>query len=134
MSVLIERLVSQVGCPVANLDTIDALVAKHEFLVLFFTNDPARYPESNDVAIILPEIQRAFHGRFQVAVVDRESEQALKERYPFNQWPALVFLRRGTQLEVISKVRNWAEYRALIKPLLETDFQPAQRIPNVSLS
>ena len=134
MSVLIERLITEVGYPSATPDTIDDLVAANEFLVLFFTNDPTRYPESNDVAVILPELQKAFQNRFQVAVVDRDSEQALKQRFPFNQWPALVILRRGTQLDVISKVRDWAEYRSIIEPLLSTDSQPDQRIPNVSLS
>ena len=134
MSVLIERLVTESGYPVATLDTIDDLVSSNEFLVLFFTNDPTRYPETNDVAVILPQLQNAFGNRFQVALVDRNSEQALKERYAFNQWPALVILRRGTQLEVISKVRDWAEYRSIIEPLLSADSQSDQRIPNVSLS
>ena len=134
MSVLIERLISTCGYPLANVDNIDQLVAESEYLVLFFTNDPVRYQESNDVAVILPELQRAFQQRFQVAVVDRGSEQALKARFPFNQWPALVFLRRGTQLQAISKVRDWSEYRALIEPLLEQGSGADQRIPNVSLS
>lgn len=134
MSVLIERLITEVGYPSATSDTIDDLVAANEFLVLFFTNDPTRYPESNDVAVILPELQKAFQNRFQVAVVGRDSEQALKQRFPFNQWPALVILRRGTQLDVISKVRDWAEYRSIVEPLFSADSQSDQRIPNVSLS
>lgn len=134
MSALIDRLTTEQGYPVAKLDTIDDLVAANDFLVLFFTNDPARCPESNDVAVILPELQWAFQNRFQVAVVDRESEQALKKRYPFNQWPALVVLQRGIPLEVISRVRDWAEYRAILGPLLVAGSQSEQPISNTRLS
>ena len=70
------------------------------------------------MAVILAELARTYDGRFQPVVVTRSSEQALKARYPFQQWPTLVFLRRGVMLGAISKVRDWAEYHAIIDQLL----------------
>jgi len=131
---LLNRLTAECGYPVATTDNLDELIAQQEHLVLFFTNDPGRYPESSDVAVILPELQQLYGDRFQVALVARESEEALRQRFPFNQWPALVFLRRGTLLGVISKVRDWAEYRTLIDELLAAGSDTPQRIPNLTLS
>ena len=132
MSVFVDRLIRDHGYPVASSENIEDLIAHQECLVLFFANEPNRYPESNDVAVILPELHKAFADRFAVAVVARESEAALQERFPFPQWPALVFLRRGVQVGAICKVRDWSEYRASIADML-ADSGEGQQIPSINL-
>ena len=89
--------------------------------MLFFTGDPARVRESDDVAMILPELITAFDGRFRAAVVSRESERPLQARFRFTAWPTLVFLRRGAYLGAISRVRDWNDYLDEIAGLLEAE-------------
>lgn len=130
-SPLIMRLINELNYPVASVGSLPSLLADADCLVLFFHGKPERYPESNDVAVILPELIQAFNGRLQAAVVAAEDEAALKERYPFNAWPSLVFLRAGVQVGTISKVQDWCDYLEQIAQFLETPAQADNAIPTV---
>ena len=115
---LIDRLVELPGVSTVDEDSIDAFVDSVPAAVLFFYGDPKQYPESNDVAIILPELLKAFDGRLAAAVVAREAQTILQQRYGFMQWPALVFMCRDGYLGTITRVRNWGEYLEQIDQIL----------------
>jgi hydrogenase-1 operon protein HyaE len=135
-SALITRLSEELHYPLVNKGNLPELLAGHEIVVLFFGGDPARYPESNDVAVILPELINAFKGRLTPAVVELDAEPALKERYPFRTWPTLVFLEHGIQKETISKVKDWADYISAIEALLNGQHgnkNASEVIPSVRL-
>jgi len=118
---LIDALVQRHGLPLLNATELDAFVAGGAHSLLFLAGDPVKYPEALDVAVILPELTRAFAGRFQAAVVAPESEQALQGRYGFSRWPALVLLRGEAYVGAITRVRNWDEYLAELSRLLESE-------------
>lgn len=130
-SVLIEQLLHQHGYPLLTAENHDALLAQHKTLVLFLTEDAKRYPESNDVAVILPELHHAFADQFQPVVVDRSLEKTLKDRYDILVWPSLVFLRKGRYLGKINKVRDWSDYMERIPAILaaEPKHNPGLGIP-----
>lgn len=88
-SPLIRILVEQHNYPMVDEHTVDQFLQQSECSVLFFTENPKHHPESNDVAVILPELMKRFGERVNVGVVDCNAEQALRARYPFNEWPAL---------------------------------------------
>ncbi|MCB1791737.1 MAG: hypothetical protein KDJ24_15655 [Gammaproteobacteria bacterium] len=119
-SPLIEQLTAQHGYASLTADNIDATLAREATLALFVSEDPQRYPEANDVAVILPELTRAFRGQFEPLVVDRTLEPLLKDRYDIAVWPCLVFLRNGRFLGKISKVRDWSEYLERIGEILDS--------------
>ena len=62
--------------------------------LLLFLEDPVRYKETLDLAVIVPEIARAFPGRFAVGVLLPEAARALHPRFGFRRWPAFVLLKR----------------------------------------
>jgi hydrogenase-1 operon protein HyaE len=105
-SALIESLVGTHGYPVVDESTLHAFLDDHTHCVLFFTEDPHRYPESNDVAVILPEIMKVFANRCAVAVVSREAEKSLQKRFGFGAWPALVLMRGDGYLGAITRVQD----------------------------
>jgi len=117
-STLIRLMIEQQEYPVVDTTSLEPFLAGQPHSVLFFTGDPKKYPESDDVAVILPELAAHFAGRFRVAVVDREAEQALQQRFPFSSWPALVFLRGEHFLGAITRVQNWSDYLGEIERLL----------------
>lgn len=117
-SELIKQMVATHGYPMVTEETLEAFLSAHEHTVLFFTEDPKQYPESNDVAVILPELCRQFPDRFQVAVVERGCEHRLHRRFPFDSWPALVFMRQDQYLGAISRVQDWGVYQGEIMRLL----------------
>jgi len=109
-SPLLEQLQTRHGYPLLDTDSYDHFVYGNETVVLFFCNDPVQFPESNDVAVILPELSKAFSGRLQAAVIAKPIERELQARFRFTGWPSLVFLRNGEYLGVITGIRNWYEY------------------------
>ncbi|MCW8889401.1 MAG: hydrogenase-1 expression HyaE [Sedimenticola sp.] len=129
-SELIRQMIVQNNYPVLNESTLDEFLDENDYTVLFFTEDPKQYPESNDVAIILPELSACFAGRFQVAVIDREAEHRLHRRFPFDSWPALVFMRRGEYLGAITRVQNWTDYLREIERLLTA---PALHVRDIGI-
>ncbi|MET0088036.1 MAG: hypothetical protein ABW082_16130 [Sedimenticola sp.] len=135
-SPLIRMLIEEHNYPLVDEHSVDSLLQENECTVLFFTENPKHHPESNDVAVILPELMKRFGERLEVAVVERDAEQALRARYPFNEWPALVFLRGGDYLGAISRVQDWDVYLREFERLLDAEPAPVPsiRIPVVSES
>lgn len=133
-SPLIDNMIEKYHYPVLESDSADAFIDSSDEVVLFFAENPKQYPESNDVAMILPELVKAFGGRFKAALVAQSAERSLQARYGFGTWPALVFLRRGEYLGVITQVQNWEDYLREIQRLLDAEPSkpPGFKIPVVS--
>ena len=115
---LVQNMLKEHGYPVVDADSVGPFLAEREVAVLFFTELMKPVPETADVAVILPELERAFEGRFEVAVVAWEAQRDLQLKYRFMKYPSLVFLRRGEYLGVLSGVLDWSDYLAEIERLL----------------
>lgn len=129
---LIEALVSRHGFTLVGEESIDAFLAGTETSLLFFPGDAERLVESNDVAVILPEILKAFGGRIKPALVAKSAERALQRRYRFNAFPSIVFLRGPGYLGVLSRVLDWSDYLSEIPAILarEATEPPPFRFPD----
>ncbi len=120
MAELIDRLTEQLGYPLLDQSSFDEFIQDQPYSVLFFTEDPARFPESLDVAVILPELLKQF-PQLTPAVISREAERSLQGRYNFTVWPTLVLLKEGRYLGAISKVQDWDLYLRDIESLLQRE-------------
>nr|WP_294527050.1 hypothetical protein [uncultured Rhodopila sp.] len=122
MSSLIDTLSSRHGIPTVDEHSIYAFLApaagEPAHTLLFFTGDPAQRSESNDVAVVLPELLAAFRGRLRAAVVARSAEDALKTRFHVQVVPSLVVTRGPAPLGVLPRIRDWSEYVATLQTLL----------------
>lgn len=126
---LVQTVVQEHGYPVVGVSDVDAFLAARDHVVLFFSELMKPEPEAADVAIILPELERAFEGRFAVAAVGWDAQRELQRRYRFKKYPSLVFLRRGDYLGVISGVLDWNDYLARVAAILEAE--PSEPPPMV---
>ncbi len=117
-SPLIQNMIEQYDYPVVSRETVDEFTETHEIVVLFFTENAKKFPESDDVAMILPELVKAFDGRFSAAVVGMPDQHKLQMRYGFREWPTLVFLKNGKYLGAISRVQDWHVYLEDISRIL----------------
>jgi hydrogenase-1 operon protein HyaE len=133
-SPLIDRLTDDLGYPKLDAEGFETFIQAAPFSVLFFTENAARFPESNDVAVILPELVKRF-PMLSAAVIDTAFEKTLQGRYNFTVWPTLVFLKEGRYLGAIPKVQNWDDYVREIEILLtlEPRRDPGIGIPVVSV-
>jgi hydrogenase-1 operon protein HyaE len=128
---LIEQLFTQHGFARVDLDTLDAFAAGPGHALLVFTEDPLRYKETLDLAVIAPEVAKTFLGRFRVGVLLPADARKAASRYGFARWPALVMLRDGRYVGAVDGLRNWEEYVDEVQRLL--DAEPA-RAPTIGIA
>ncbi len=118
---LLARMMTVLGVPALDAADFDAWVAQPGHALLVFSEDPVLYRETLDLAVIVPEIARAFPGRFRVGLLLQAPARALAPRYGFRRWPALVMLRDGRYVGAIDGLRDWQEYLDEVARLLEAE-------------
>ena len=116
---LVEQMFSRHGCSELRDDGIEAFLAQPGHALLVFTEDPMRFKETLDLVVIVPQLQRAFPGRFAVGVLLPEAARKVQVRYGFNRWPALVMVKDGQYVGAIDGLRNWDEYMQQMQALLD---------------
>ena len=128
---LIAGLFSRHGYTEVDAANFAAFTQRAGHTLLLFTEDPGRFKETLDVAVIVPEIARALPGRFAVGVLLPEAARALQPRYGFRRWPAIVILKDGEYVGAVDGLRNWDDYVTEVAALLEA--QPV-RPPTVGIA
>jgi hydrogenase-1 operon protein HyaE len=117
-SPLLQSIIDREGYEIVSHETLASAAQAHEFSMVFFPGDAERLAESNDVAVVLPELGKALMGNVATLIVERGSERELQRRYLFNAFPAIVFLRRGDYLGVLQGILDWGDYLEQIPDIL----------------
>lgn len=131
MSDVLASVVARRGYRVLGADALDAACADAPLAMIFLAGDWWRLAESDDVAAVLPELERALGGHAEIFVAARADERALQRRWRFTAFPALIFLREGGYLGAIEGIRDWADYLVEIPAILEREPSdpPAFKLP-----
>ncbi|MDR0251173.1 MAG: hydrogenase [Burkholderiales bacterium] len=109
---LIARLLERSDTFEISLETFDGVLEKTPgLLLLFFIEDPVRYRETLDLAVIAPELLATSEEPMCLGVLLPEAARALQPRYGFRRWPSFVLLRDGQYLGAIDGMRSWDEYQ-----------------------
>ncbi|TSE31033.1 Hydrogenase-1 operon protein HyaE [Tepidimonas thermarum] len=127
---LIQRLVRDFGAAWVDENTVSDWTTGGGDRVVLLAGDPVRFPEGVDVAAVLPELMKAFPQRFAVAVVPRDSEDAVAKRYGSQRWPSLLFFRDGQYVTAIAGMQDWDVYLASVAAALAT---PPSRPPTIGI-
>jgi hydrogenase-1 operon protein HyaE len=128
---LIAQLFSRHGFADLHSANFDAFIARPGRTLLLFLEDPFRFKETLDLAVIVPEIARAFAPRLAVGVLLPEAARELCVRYGFRRWPAFVILADGKYVGAVDGLRNWDEYMTEVARLLEA---APTRAPTVGIA
>lgn len=115
---LLAQLVSRHGFAALDAATFDAWIAQPGAALIAFADEPARVKESLDLAVIAPEIARAFAGAFRTAALLPPAAREIAARYGFRRWPALVMLADGRYVGAIDGLRDWPDYLDELERLL----------------
>jgi hydrogenase-1 operon protein HyaE len=128
---LIEQLFTRYGFARVDAASLDDFAAAPGHALLVFTEDPVRFKETLDLAVIAPEVVRAFEGSFRVAVLLPADARKAAPRYGFARWPALVVLKDGQYVGAIDGLRDWSEYVEETQRLLATT---PTRAPSIGIA
>ena len=115
---VIAQLFNRHGYAQLHAGNFEAFVARPGHALLLFLEDPMRFKETLDLVVILPELARAFPGRFTVGVLLPEAARQFQVRYGFNRWPALVMLKDGRYVGAVDGLRDWDPYIEQLGALL----------------
>lgn len=127
---LIQRLARDFGAAWVDESSVADWTAGGGDRVVLLAGDPVRFPEGVDVAAVLPELMKAFPKRFAVAVVPRDSEDAVARRYGSQRWPTLLFFRNGQYVTAIAGMQDWDVYLAGVAAALA---MPPSRPPTIGI-
>lgn len=127
---LIQRLARDFGATWVDEHTVADWTSGGGDRVVLLAGDPVRFPEGVDVAAVLPELMKAFPKRFAVAVVPRDSEDAVARRYGSQRWPSLLFFRDGQYVTAIAGMQDWDVYLAGVAAALA---MPPSRPPTIGI-
>jgi len=127
---LIQRLVRDFGATWVDEQTVAEWTAGSGDRVVLLAGDPVRFPEGVDVAAVLPELMKSFPNRFTVAVVPRDSEDAVARRYGSQRWPSLLFFRDGQYVTAIAGMQDWDIYLNGVAAALA---MPPSRPPTIGI-
>jgi hydrogenase-1 operon protein HyaE len=133
MSALLQNLRERHQLASIDEASVDAFLAPVAHApphgVLFFAGDPAERSETNDVAVILPQLLEAFAGRLRGGLVAADAEAALKDRFHVRVFPSLAVIRGAETLGVLPKVLDWSDYLTRIEAMLRPDAPALGREP-----
>lgn len=115
---LVAQLFTRHAYAALHADSFDDFVAQPGHALLMFIEDPMRFKETLDLAVIVPELQRAFPGRFTVGVLMPVAARQFQVRYGFNRWPAIVLLKDGLYVGAIDGLHDWDVYLEQLGALL----------------
>ena len=115
---LLARLVEQTGAALLDADRFDAWAGQPGAAMAVFVEDPERYKETLDLAVIVPELHAVRRGRFRIALLPPEAARLVARRYGFARWPAFVMLRDGRYVGAVDGIRDWDVYLEELDRLL----------------
>jgi hydrogenase-1 operon protein HyaE len=118
---LLARFCSELDAPTLDPDAYDAWAGRPGHALVFFSEDPVTYRETLDLAVIVPELARAFAGRFRAALLLPDAARTISARYGFRRWPAIVLLRDGAYVGAIDGLRDWSDYTDELARLLDAE-------------
>ncbi len=118
---LLLRMRQLTGAALLDVDEVDDWVRLPGAAMLVFAEEPDRYKETLDLAVVVPELHAARPRAFRVGLLRPVVARAIAPRYGFARWPAFVMLRDGHYLGAVDGVRDWDVYLGEVDRLLAAD-------------
>ncbi len=129
-SSLLDKLVAQHGLADLDETAVEAFGAQPGDAVLLLVDDPDRVAESWDLAVIFPDLIAAGGAPLQAGILRSAQAPAIQKRYGINRMPALLFLRDGGYVGAIEGLRDWGEFVAEFRDMLQ---RPVGRAPGIGI-
>lgn len=131
LAALLERLEREHGVLTLEASALDAFSSAPGDALILLTDDPARSPETWDVAVLLPELLKRFRDRLRVAALMPAASRDVATRFGVTRYPAQLFLRGGEYVGVIDGMLDWDVWGTAVARQLDT---PTGRAPSIGIA
>jgi len=115
---MFERLLRDPAVSLVDREGLDEFAARHPHCLVGFFSDSKAHPENADLAVVLPELLRAFPS-LRAAVLKPEAVAAAARDYGVAVYPALVFLSGGQIAKIMARIHAWGDYYSQIRQWLD---------------
>jgi hydrogenase-1 operon protein HyaE len=109
-SIAIEDMLDSGLLQSVNSGNVEDYLAREGLGVLFFAGGNKQRSDAHDVAVALREILKDYRGLVHAGLVADDHSAQLQPRFRVLVCPSLVLVHGGETLEVIPRVRDWADY------------------------
>lgn len=128
---LLDRLVSNHGIAELDGNSFPAFLNAADTGVVLLTEEPDAAAESWDLAVLFPELLAATGTEQRAGLMRPAAARPVQQRFVIGRLPALLFVRDGGYVGVIEGLRDWAEFVAEYRTLLE---RPVSRAPGIGVA
>lgn len=124
---IFKRLFEQEGFTLLNSAQVTDFLAAPGLKMLVFADDPNERKTTLDMAVIAPELKKAFKGTLtETAWTDFKEARSLAARWGLRSLPAVAIFLDANFLGAVQGLKPWDEYCRLLSEIVRQD-KPAVR-------
>lgn len=96
--------------------------------VILLTEDPAKVPESWDMAVVFPDLIAGMMKSepIHASLLSPAASASIAPQYSVRRMPAMLFMRDGGYVGALEGLRDWSEFVVICKEMLQ---KPISRAP-----
>lgn len=124
-----QRLFEKEGFSWIDEDGFAEFLASEGFKMVIFADEPNAKRVTLDVAVIAPELKKAFAGALSQTVFYRfEKARAAASRYGITGLPAVALFRDSVYLGAVEGLKDWNEYCRQLSEIVVREKAPVRRV------
>ena len=124
-----RRLFEKEGFTWVDGAAFEAFLSAEGFKMAVFSEDPNVKRVSLDIAVIAPELKKAFAGTLSQTVFTRFNEsRALAGRFGISGLPAVALFRDSVYLGAVQGLKDWNEYCRQLSEIVVREKAPVRRV------
>lgn len=126
---LFVRLWHELGFARVRPDNVEDFKKAPGLALLFLADDPVKFKETLDMAVIAPEICKMFDGTLSAwGFADPAQGRAIASSMGIHRLPSVVVLRFGESMGSIDGLKSWKEYETELVKILTAPAEPKKTI------
>ncbi len=127
------RLFEKEGFEWLGEDKWDAFLKVEGFKMAIFSEDPNAKRVTLDIAVIAPELKRAFAGTLVKTIFTPfVKSRAMASRYGITGLPAVALFRDDVYLGAVQGLKDWNTYCAELSEIVLREKAPTRRVTFVN--
>ena len=122
-----KRLFGQAGFSLIDSSQLEEFLKIEGLKMLVFADDPNERKTTMDMAVIAPELKKAFSGTLAATAWAQFKEaRSMASRWGLRSMPAVAIFRDSDFLGAVQGLKTWSEYCSLLSEIVLRD-KPAAR-------